>query len=73
VGQLLLEAKELDFGPCSDYFVESVAEFGAQYDTKLSFADGAICVVAPSKASGRVLTFDMEFHKVAGLQPFPAP
>jgi hypothetical protein len=30
VGQLLLEAKELDSGPCSDYFVESVAEFGAQ-------------------------------------------
>jgi predicted nucleic acid-binding protein len=73
VGELLLESEQLEFLPCSDFFTETVNEFNQQKNTKLSFADAAICVAARSKAAGRLLTFDAEFHKVPGLQLYPAP
>jgi predicted nucleic acid-binding protein len=73
VGELLLESEQLEFVPCSDFFTEAVGEFNQQKNTKLSFADAAICVAARSKAAGRLLTFDVEFRKIPGLQVYPPP
>ena len=71
VGQLLLEPQELEFVLCSDLFLDTVGAFAAQKNTRLSFADSAIAVIARTKADGRVLTFDAEFRKMPGLHPEP--
>jgi predicted nucleic acid-binding protein len=71
VGRILLNARELDFVPCSDIFLETTADFSTQAGTRLSFADVAIASIARSRAKGSVLTFDQEFRKVAGLRIFP--
>lgn len=71
VGRLLLEARELEFVPCSDLFLQTMDAFTRQRKTQLSFADSAIAVVARAQADGRVLTFDEEFGKVRGLRPNP--
>ena len=72
VGQLLLEAQELEFVLCSDLFLDVVAAFSAQKNTVLSFADSAVVVIARTKADGKVLTFDAEFRKIPGLYPEPS-
>jgi hypothetical protein len=38
VGNILLEAQELEFVPCSDLFPETLRTFQDQASTKLSFA-----------------------------------
>jgi predicted nucleic acid-binding protein len=68
VGQLLLDAEELDFVPCTDVFVETWQAFTSQPGTKLSFADAAIAWIAGKRAHGRVLTFDEEFRKLPGIE-----
>ena len=67
VGRLLLEARELDFVPCSDFFVESVELFLHQGRTRLSFADAAIAYIAKERAGGLLLTFDEGFAKLPGV------
>lgn len=71
VGKLLLEAREREFVPCSDYFVEGWATFSGQGKSKLSFTDSAIVSVALKQAEGHVLTFDQEFQKVPGIRAVP--
>jgi predicted nucleic acid-binding protein len=68
VGNILLEAEELEFVPCSDLFPEIFRAFRKQTRTKLSFADSAIAYVAQQRAGGLVLTFDQELGKVPGIQ-----
>jgi len=68
VGLILLEAKELEFVPCSDFFSETRDAFTAQSHTKLSFTDAAISYVAQKRADGLVLSFDEEFRKVPGVR-----
>mgnify|MGYP000918996561 CR=1 FL=1 len=68
VGQLLLEAEELEFVPCSDLFNETLDAFVGQGSTRLSFADAAIAHVARQRADGRVLTFDDELRKAPGIR-----
>lgn len=70
VGQILLEAQELEFVPCSDVFAQTVEKFATQKGTHLSFVDSAIAVVAEKRAGGLLLTFDEEFRKLPGLR-FP--
>ena len=67
VGHILLDARELEFVPCSDFFPDTVQAFSQQSGTRLSFADAAIASVARSRAEGKVLSFDAEFHQVPGL------
>jgi predicted nucleic acid-binding protein len=71
-GRILLEARELEFVPCSDLFPETMEKFSRQTVTHLSFADSAIAAVARNRAEGQLLTFDAEFRKVRGLRVFPA-
>jgi predicted nucleic acid-binding protein len=71
VGRILLDARELDFIPCSDLFLDTWEAFATQGGTRLSFTDSAIYGVAQERAAGQVLTFDEEFRKVKGLHVFP--
>jgi predicted nucleic acid-binding protein len=68
VGDILLEAQELEFVPCSDLFSHTLNAFRKQKATSLSFADAAIAYVAQQRANGFVLTFDDEFRKMPGIQ-----
>jgi predicted nucleic acid-binding protein len=71
VGQILLDAQELDFVPCADFFAETMEGFSTQAGTRLSFTDAAIAIVARSRADGLVLTFDEEFRKIGGVRVLP--
>lgn len=73
VGRLLLDAKELEFVPCSDWFTETMEAFSNQSATRLSFADSAIACMARSRADGQILSFDEEFRKTPGLRVNPGP
>lgn len=67
VGQILLEAEELEFVPCSDLFAATMERFAIQAGTRLSFVDSAIATVAEKRAEGLILSFDEEFRKVPSL------
>jgi len=71
VGRILLDADELEFVPCSDYFLQTTDVFSNQRGTRLSFTDAAICAVARDRAEGLLLTFDMEFRKIGSLHVLP--
>ena len=68
LGRILLEAKELDFVPCSEIFLNTVGEFSAQVGTKLSFVDCAIASVAWRRAEGKILPFDGELLRLCGTR-----
>jgi predicted nucleic acid-binding protein len=68
VGRLLLDANELDFVPCSDFFSGAFEAFTNQEGTRLSLADAAIAYVARERSGGLVLTFDKEFDRFPGIQ-----
>jgi predicted nucleic acid-binding protein len=68
VGTLLLEAKELEFVPCSNLFQDAFATFAEQRTTRLSFDDAAIAHVARERADGLVLTFDDELRKMRTIR-----
>jgi predicted nucleic acid-binding protein len=72
VADVLLGARELDFLPCSELFVDAVETFQRQTRTRLSFVDAAIVNVARNRADGLVATFDRELASVRGIQAIPA-
>lgn len=63
---LLLDADELDFVSCSDFFRDAFEMY-----THQSFADAAIAHVAQQRMGGLVLTFDDEFGKLRGIRSPP--
>lgn len=67
----LLQAREVEFIPCSDYFVETVEWFTKQRRTKLSFTDAAIVAIAKRRSARYVATFDSGFRKVASIKTVP--
>jgi predicted nucleic acid-binding protein len=71
VATTLLEAKELDFVPCSELFLDAVATFRGQIDTRLSFTDAAIVTVARGFDDGLVATFDRDFARLDGVTVVP--
>jgi predicted nucleic acid-binding protein len=71
VGSTLLGAREIDFEPCSDHFVETLATFRMQEAEWLSFVDAAI-VAAARRGPGRVVaTFDRGFRGLEGVTIVP--
>lgn len=68
----LLQAREVDFVPCSDFFLETLSTFRGQESGRLSFADAAIVTVARSHSPGHVATFDTDFQGVEGVTVVPA-
>jgi predicted nucleic acid-binding protein len=63
-GRILPEAEELEFAPCSDFFLETLDGFSRQSGTRLSFVDAALAHAARTRADGQILTFDAEFRKL---------
>lgn len=71
VAEILLQAEELDFAPCSDFFADTVETFSRQQGTAFSFTDAAIVTLARKHAQGCVATFDSEFRKLPDLRVIP--
>ena len=71
VVSILLRARELEFVPCSELFLETVETFRSQKRGTLSFADAAIVTAARQRSGGLIATFDADFRDVAGITVVP--
>lgn len=71
VTALLLEAREVEFVPSSDLFLDTLETFRAQRHGRLSFADAAIVTAARARDAHFVATFDDDFRSVGGLVVVP--
>ncbi len=72
VGGILLGAREVDFVPCAELFVDAWDTFRGQSGAgPLSFADAAIVVAARRAAPGHVLTFDTDFRGLPSVTVQP--
>lgn len=71
VGTALLQAREVDFVPCSDLFLDTLEAFRSQTGTKLSFTDAAIVTVARRHDPSLVATFDRDFRGIKGITTIP--
>lgn len=71
VATKLLSAREIDFVPCSDFFLESLDAFRRQASGEMSFTDSAIATVARRHRPGYVATFDADFRDQPGLRVIP--
>jgi len=71
VATALLEAREADFVPCSEIFLDVLETFRKQGSAKLSFTDAAIVTVARRRAGGLVATFDRDFRRIEGISSIP--
>lgn len=69
--EALLAAREFEFVPCSDVFLDAYARFKGQPSAKLSLADEAIVVIAERRGARHVATFDEDFRRVPGLKVVP--
>ena len=72
VAEILLQAREVEFVPSSDMFLDAMETFRAQRRGELSFADAAIVTVARQRDARFVATFDHDFRQVEGLTVVPA-
>jgi predicted nucleic acid-binding protein len=70
---LLLEAREVEFVPCSEGFLATLETFRTQRGARLSFADAAVVTVARARADGRIATFDRGFQRLSGVSVVPEP
>lgn len=71
VGDTLLQAKELEFVPCSELFLDACETFRAQGAAGLSFTDSAILTVARRRDVAHVATFDADFRGIDGITAVP--
>lgn len=65
-------ARELDFVPCSDIFIDTLKAFRTHAVQGLSFADTAIVTVACRFEPPMIATFDRGFTRIEGLEITPA-
>ena len=72
VGTSLLQAREVEFVSCSEFFLETFDIFREQDATSLSFADASIVAIAQRRSAAFVATFDTDFRHVEGLNVIPA-
>ncbi len=73
VGGLLLDAPEIDFIPCSDFFVDTFEAFRTEPGGRLSFADAAIVTATRRLGADGVVTFDRDFAGLEGVRVLPSP
>lgn len=64
---VLLRAADVEFVPCSEYFVDALAIFRGQTPARLSFADAAVVAIARRRGAEHVATYDADFRKVKDL------
>jgi predicted nucleic acid-binding protein len=70
VATALLQAREIDFVPCSELFLDTLETFRSQGNAKLSFTDAAIITMA-RRGDGFVATFDSDFRGLSGISVVP--
>lgn len=71
VATTLLRARELQFVPCSDLFLDALETFRSQTQGTLSFTDAAIVTVARGHDESVVATFDTDFRGIEGISVLP--
>jgi hypothetical protein len=71
VATALLQAREIDFVPCSELFLDTLETFRSQGNAKLSFTDAAIITMA-RRGDGFVATFDSDFRGLSGSRWYRA-
>jgi predicted nucleic acid-binding protein len=72
VGQVLLDAAEIELVPCSTVFAETFTTFRNQPPgANLSFADAAIVAIARDRDIEHIATFDSGFRSIPGLAVVP--
>lgn len=71
VATALLQAREIDFVPCSELFIDVLETFCGQRKTSLSFTDAAIVSLARRHKGSRVATFDKDFRGLEGILVIP--
>jgi predicted nucleic acid-binding protein len=71
VAMVLLQAREVEFVPCSDIFLNTLETFRTQRGTRLSFTDAAIITVARQREARFLASFDQDFRQVSGLVLVP--
>jgi predicted nucleic acid-binding protein len=72
VGTGLLEARELDFVPCSQLFDDAFEVFRRQHRRSLSFTDAAIVAATRRYEASHLATFDADFRGLAGIVVVPS-
>lgn len=72
VADILLDAEEVDFLPCSDLFRDALREFRTRGAARLSFADAAIVAAAQRHGAEFIATFDEGFRGIEGITMVPA-
>jgi uncharacterized protein len=72
VATILLQAREVEFVPSSEMFLDVLETFRSQRDGRLSFTDAAIVTLARRRDARFVATFDRDFRRVEALQVVPA-
>lgn len=71
VGELLLDARELELVPCSDIFLDAFQTFRTQASGELSFVDAAILNLARSRRAEFVASFDGGIRQAENLTAVP--
>jgi uncharacterized protein len=72
VGELLLEARELELVPCHEFLMETFDVFRRQKGRNvLSFTDSAIVAIARRKDAKFIATFDRGFDQIKELVKVP--
>jgi predicted nucleic acid-binding protein len=71
VANTLLDAAELEFVPCADFFTDTMRTFRTE-SADISFTDAAIVAVARREKQSFVATFDQDFRSVPGMIVIPS-
>ena len=72
VATILLQARDVEFVPSSDMFLDVMEAFRTRRDGRLSFTDAAVVTVARHRDARFVATFDRDFRRLEGLAVVPA-
>ena len=73
VCETLLQAREVEFVPCSGIFLDAFSIFRGQGSRGLSFADAAIVALARRRSASFIATFDSGFIGLEGVSVVPRP
>jgi predicted nucleic acid-binding protein len=72
VATILLQAREVEFVPSSDLFLDVMETFRMQRHGRLSLTDAAIVTVARNRDARFIATFDRDFRQIEALVVVPA-
>lgn len=71
VGNTLLDARDVEFVPCSELFLAAWDVFQHEPLVQLSLTDAAVVALARREKPGHVATFDADLRSVTGVVAVP--